>query len=148
MKRICILVAAVAVMALAAAPGAHAAGLGTKAQAQVLGPVVDNGDGTATVTARYTCPEGFHLWVSAKQVASRLPDKRLQAGGSSEISAGWWQSHPENFTCDGAWRTGSFVIGTFEYGIGSLEAGSAWVQFCLIGENTFLSEQRWVAVKA
>ena len=63
-------------------------------------------------------------------------------------SAGWWQSHPQNFTCDGKWRTGSFLIGTFEYGFGELESGSAWVQFCLVGETVFLSEQRWVAVKA
>ena len=27
------------------------------------------------------------------------------------------------------------------------QAGQAWVQFCLIGENTFISESRWVAVR-
>ena len=109
-----------------------------KTQAQVVGPVRLNGDGTATVTARYICQPDFnHLWVSAKQVADRHPDKVLQGEGSSEDSAAWWQSHPQDFSCDGAWHTQSFVIDTTEQGFGDLEHGQAWVQFCLTGGEGF-----------
>ena len=75
-----------------------------KAQAEVLGTVKIAGDGSATVIARYTCPNGFHLWVSAKQVESGLPDPALREEGSSSISAAWLQSHPTDFTCDGRWH--------------------------------------------
>jgi hypothetical protein len=124
-----------------------------KTQAQVVGPVRLNGDGTATVTARYICqPEFTHLWVSAKQVEDRHPDKVLQGPESSQWSAGWWQSHPDPetaFSCDGQWHTDSFTIGTFEYGIGELEPGQAWVQFCLTtsaGFEPFVMDTRWAAV--
>ena len=123
------------------------AGTADKAQAQVLGQIVTHDDGTASVTARYVCPDGFHLWVSAKQVEDRTPDARLQEEGSSEVSAAWWQSHPQDFTCDGRWHTDTFTIGTFEYGFGELEHGQSWVQFCLIGEGVFISESRWVEVR-
>ena len=118
-----------------------------KAEAQILGTVVTSDDGTATVTARYVCPEGFHLWISAKQVEDRRPDPRLQEEGSSGISQAWLQSHPQTFTCDGTFRTQTFQIDTAEQGFGQLEPGQAWVQFCLIGENTFISEARWVRVR-
>ena len=118
-----------------------------KAKAQVLGTVKIADDGTATVTARYVCPEGFHLWISAKQVEDRRPDPRLREEGSSAISAAWLQSHPTNFTCDGTFRTQTFQIDTAEQGFGELEPGQAWVQFCLIGENTFISEARWARVR-
>ena len=118
-----------------------------KAKAQVIGTVVTSGNGTATVTARYVCPEGFHLWISAKQVEDRRPDPRLREEGSSAISAAWLQSHPTNFTCDGTFRTQTFQIDTAEQGFGELEPGQAWVQFCLIGENTFISEARWARVR-
>jgi hypothetical protein len=109
-----------------------------KTQAQVVGPVQLNGDGTATVTARYICqPEFDHLWVSAKQVESRRPDKALGGEGSSQISAAWWQSHPVDLSCDGVWHTQSFVIDTTEQGFGDLEPGQAWVQFCLTGGEGF-----------
>jgi hypothetical protein len=114
----------------------------------VVGPVRLNGDGTATVTVRYICQPGFtHLWVSAKQVEDRQPDKVLQGPESSQWSAGWWQSHPESFTCDGDWHTDAFTIGTFEYGIGELESGQAWVQFCLTTpDEQVVMDTRWAAV--
>lgn len=146
MKRI-ITLAAAAVAVLAAVPVTASAAPAAKAQAQVLGTVVTHDDGTASVTARYVCPEGFHLWVSAKQVESARPDSRLQEEGSSQHSAAWLQSHPTGFTCDGEWHTGTFEIDTAEQGWGELQAGQAWVQFCLIGESTFISESRWVAVR-
>ncbi len=123
-----------------------------KTQAQVVGPVRLNGDGTATVTARYICQDEFtHLWVSAKQAPSRGPDKILQGDGSSQNSVAWWQSHPVDFTCDGAWHTQSFVIDTVEQGFGELEHGQAWIQFCLTGGEGFpppllVQDTRWAAV--
>src|SRR4051812_12139527 len=123
-----------------------------KTQAQVIGPVRLNGDGTATVTARYICQSDFtHLWVSAKQVADRHPDKALAGDGSSEISEAWWQSHPVDFSCDGAWHTQSFAIDTTEQGFGELEHGQAWIQFCLTGGEGFpppllVQNTRWAAV--
>jgi hypothetical protein len=139
-------IAALLSFALIAPAGAKPAG---KQQAQVLGTVVTHDDGTATVRARYICPEGFHLWVSAKQSADGTPDQRLRLEGSSQIAAAWLQSHPtpDTFTCDGKWHTDTFQIDTAEQGFGELQRGQAWVQFCLIGENTFISEARWVAVR-
>jgi hypothetical protein len=116
------------------------------ANASVRNYIVRTGPGTAVVTASYVCPEGFHLWVSAKQSSSGRYDARLQAEGSSQVAGAWLQSHPTDFTCDGARHTQSFVIDTEEQGFGSLRRGVAWVQFCLIGENTFISESDWVAV--
>src|SRR3712207_5540313 len=149
MKRIATALAATAALALSVAPATAGAAPKDKAQAQVLGTVVTQADGTARVTARYTCPEGFHLWVSAKQTADRARDAALEGEGSSQLSAAWLQSHPapSQFTCDGKWRTGTFQIDTAEQGFGELGRGMAWVQFCLIGERTFLSENRWVAVR-
>ena len=157
MRRLPILAAAAAALGLAAAPfGASAAPAG-KSQAQVLGPVVVNDDGTATVRARYICQESDHLWVSAKQMADGRPDAALQQESSSAVAANWMQSHPDpsTFTCDGTWRTGSFVIETADFGPqapdwGALEKGQAWVQFCLLttaNENEFISDTRWIAVR-
>lgn len=126
-----------------------------KAQAEILGPVTLNEDGSATVTARYICPSGIHLWVSAKQVADGQPDPRLREEGSSQISSGWLQSHPATgaYTCDGTWHVDQFNVDTdFDPenggGFGTMVPGQAWVQFCLIGDNFsfFLSKTRWVAV--
>jgi hypothetical protein len=122
-----------------------------KTQAQVIGPVQLNGDGTATVTARYICQEEFtHLWVSAKQSESGRPDKALQGEGSSGDSAAWWQSHPvpTSFSCDGEWHTDSFVIDTTEQGFGELEHGQAWIQFCLTTPDFsgIYMDTRWAAV--
>lgn len=132
--------------------GSAAATPKVKSQAQVLGPVVLNQDGTASVTARYICSEGFHLWVSAKQSADGRPDSRLQEEGSSQHAAGWMQRHPEpsEFSCDGKWHTGTFTIVEDYWGTGqwdALKPGQAWVQFCLIGENEFISESRWAQVR-
>jgi hypothetical protein len=145
MKKRVLVGAVVAAAALIGAPPVEAT---PSSAAHVLGPVVLNGDGTASVTVQYVCPvQGSHVWMSAKQVEDRHPDKRLAGEGSSGISAGWWQSHPLEFTCDGTWQTDTFVIGTFEYGIGELESGQAWVQFCVAGESGLLiNETGWRAV--
>jgi hypothetical protein len=122
-----------------------------KTQAQVVGPVRINGDGSATVTARYICqPEFNHLWVSAKQVADRHPDQALANPGSGEddTSVAWSDSHPLDFACDGAWHTQSFAIQPEK---GQLEQGQAWVQFCLTGGEGFpppllVQSKSWTAV--
>ena len=141
--------ASVAAVAISVGMGAPAgADLSTKAQAQVIGTVVTHDDGTASVTARYVCPEGFHLWVSAKQSADGQPDQALRGEGSSQVSAAWLQSHPDpsTFTCDGTWHVGTYTIDIAEQGFGELVDGQAWVQFCLVGEQAFISASRWVAV--
>ena len=146
MKRITIALAAAAVMALAAAPGAHAAGLGTKAQAQVLGPVVNNGDGTATVTARYTCPEGFHLWVSAKQVADAPGPTRPSRAGQRRHLRRLVAEPPDELHLRRQVGTGEFLIGTFEYGFGELEPGLRLGAVLPHRPERVPQRQRWVAV--
>jgi hypothetical protein len=148
---------AVAAIALAIPFGtAFSAGAtpANKTQAQVIGPVRLNGDGSATVTARYICqPEFTHLWVSAKQVTDRHPDQVLQGEGSSQFAASWEQAHPQNFTCDGTWHTDSFTISGAEYHTDlPLEQGQAWVQFCLTGGEGFpppllAQYESWAAVR-
>jgi len=145
-KRIATLAAVAAALTAAVLP-ATAGAAPKEPQAQILGTVQINGTSSALVTARYTCPEGVHLWVSAKQSADGSRDPRLTQEGSSAFSAAWLQNHPTAFTCDGTWRTGTFQVDLSEYGFGALRKGQAWVQFCLIGESTFLSESRWVAVR-
>ncbi len=136
------------VVGLAAPASAHGS---LQPQAHIIGPVIITGD-TARVTALYNCQEGEHLFVSAKQVGDRSRDPRLQQPGSSAVVAqtagGWWQSHPTNFTCNGRWQIDTFTIGTFEYGIGQLERGQAWLQFCLShGEEVLeVNLTRWVRV--
>ncbi len=147
MKRTFMMLAASTAAALALVPSAPAAEVSN--QAQILG-VVETTDGhSATVRARYTCEEGFHLWVSAKQVADRSRDTILEEEGSSKHAAAYLQSHPspETFTCDGEWHTDTFTIDKREYGKGRLARGHAWVQFCLVGERSFISESRWAIVR-
>lgn len=143
------LAAAVAVSVLAPLGALATAGMASAdplANASVRNYIVRTGPGTATVTASYVCPEGFHLWVSAKQSSSGRYDGRLEGEGSSGVAGAWLQSHPTDFTCDGSRHTQTFTIDTLEQGFGSLRRGVAWVQFCLIGVNTFISESQWVAV--
>ena len=110
-----------------------------------------DGGNAATVKARYVCPEGNHLWVSAKQSADGSQDPRLEGEGSSAFAAGWLQNHPANFTCDGRSHVGTFQVDNFtEYGFGQLRRGVAWVQFCVVSEATealILSHSEWVKVK-
>src|SRR3712207_3279098 len=103
MKKASLSIALAVVAALAVAPGASAAkpAKAVTPQANVLGNVIVQPDGTALVRARYVCAVVQHLWISAKQVASRRRDPRLEQEGSSAISAAWLQSHPQSFTCDG-----------------------------------------------
>ena len=87
--------------------------------------------------------------MSAKQVADRHPDPILQGPESSQYAAGWWQSHPVDFTCDGMWHTQSFLVSDAEYQTGtSLAKGQAWIQFCLTTPDFsgIVMDTRWAAV--
>ena len=83
MKRALLFAAALMLIAIATAGAAWASPQG-KTDAQVLGNIrIDPADPTvAYVTARYICNGGMteqtHLWVSVKQTADRLPDRRLK----------------------------------------------------------------------
>jgi len=139
--------AALSILApLGALATASVAGAAPGSTATVKNYITRTGFGTANVTASYVCPEGFHLWISAKQASDGRYDAQLQEEGSSAVAGSWLQSHPENFTCDGRTHTQTFQIDTEEQGFGTLVRGVAWVQFCLIGENTFISKASWVAV--
>lgn len=136
-------VAPVGAMATATPASATTTSLAT---ATMRNYITRNADGSANVTATYVCPEGFHLWISAKQSADGRYDPALMEEGSSQVSAAWLQSHPVNFTCDGRTHTQTFTIDTVEQGFGTLQRGVAWAQFCLIGENIFIFKGQWVAV--
>lgn len=130
-----------AVAALLSAGVVLSAGLAMAAPAgkldsQVLGNVrIDANDPTVGyVTARYICEggDGAHVWVSAKQAASGLPEQWLTEEGSGGLSAAWSHSHANTVTCDGKWHVDTFTINQEEWGWGELEQGQAWVQFCVI----------------
>ena len=129
------------VAALMGAVAAMGAGLATAAPAgkldsQVIGTVrIDKNDPTvAYVTARYICEggDGAHVWVSAKQAESTLPEQWLVEEGSGANSAAWSHSHANTVTCDGKWHVDTFTINQLEWGWGELRQGQAWVQFCVI----------------
>jgi hypothetical protein len=58
-------------------------------------------DESATVTARYTCSEDSHLWVSAMQMNDGLRDPALLEEGSSAHADNWLQQRPQTLVCDG-----------------------------------------------
>src|SRR3954451_6299845 len=152
MKRIKLPLAVAAVALAAALP--TTAGASPKAvtpAANIISHVKTfDGGNAATVKARYVCPEGNHLWVSAKQSADGTQDPRLEGEGSSAFAAGWLPNHPATFTCDGKSHVGGFQVDNFtEYGFGQLRRGVAWVQFCVVSEATeqlILSHSEWVKV--
>jgi hypothetical protein len=116
---------------------------------QFVGPIKVNGK-KATLRVKYTCSEGDALWVSAKETKTGDRDKKLKKEGSSEIAAAWWQSHRNQFVCDGKSHTGTFTIDKVEDGSkGKLVKGEAWVQFCVTlgGKNLVLSKSGWVDVR-
>jgi len=135
MRRILAVAAALAVAVVATSGVASAAPSG-KLDVQVIGNVrIDASDPTVGyVTARYICEggDGAHVWVSAKQSADAAPESWLAEEGSGASSATWSHSHANTVTCDGTWRVGTFTINQDEWGWGTLRAGQAWVQFCVI----------------
>ncbi len=139
-----------AALATAAVPMiAQAKNADPKAKATFMGGIAVSGK-KATLKVSYSCASGQALWVSAKEVTSGKRDVRLPKEGSSKVSAAWWQSHRNTFTCNGKSQTATFTIDTVEKGSkGTLKPGAAWVQFCVTkGERTLiLSKSGWVTVK-
>jgi hypothetical protein len=142
---------AVLATALVAAPSASAQDVG---YARALGPIHNQGS-EARVHVRYSCDEGTHLWVSAKQSATGAKDPAVtQAGaGFGGAAATWWDSHRGSVICDGRTRQAWFSIDALEPGKrGQLVPGYAWLQFCVTSgetEETFalnVSLSRWVKV--
>ena len=115
---------------------------------QVIGTVeLDPSDPThALVQARYRCTGEAHLWVSVKQTADRTADPRLEAEGSSGISAAWSDSHRNEIACDSTIHVGWFEVDQEEPLWGSadpkstvyepLARGVGYVQFCLYDDLT------------
>ena len=148
--------AALVAVAASLVPAA-AAQAAPKPSAEILGTVVMAGSGeSATVSARYTCTQPTHLWVSAKQMADGERDAALMAEGSSAYAETWLQSHPATLDCDGRNHVQSFTIDKTEVvpwspdpvGFGALVKGQAWVQFCMTTEDGGLVyPARWAAVR-
>ena len=143
-----------ALLAAVAVTGGVASAAPAKNDVQVIGNVKIDGDDptVAYVTARYVCQggPGAHVWMSAKQAESRLPETWLTAEGSGALAAAWSHSHRNAVTCDGQWHTATFTIDQEEWGQGELEQGHAWVQFCVIpstGEEDIVWSMRFAAVK-
>ena len=139
MKRIFAMTAVATAALVAAAPaGAKQTPDSFQAgDADVIGPVHVRGD-VAKVKARYSCDEGTHIWVSAKQNSEATIDPEISGEGSGfgGEAAAWWQSHRDTFTCDGKRHTAWFTIDTVEPGSrGELKKGWAWVQFCVTTEE-------------
>jgi hypothetical protein len=154
MKRALLTAAVLAILGIGTA-GVATAAPSKQTDTQVIGAVrIDPNDPTvAYVTARYICQPGdeTHLWVSVKQVDSRLPDPILKVEESTQFSAAWSQSHPtDEVTCDAGWHVQTFEVNQTEYpgaGFGELMPGQAYVQFCLFGgDGTFAPSMRFAQV--
>ena len=143
------------VLAAVGTAGVASATPAGKSDAQVIGNVqIDPSDATVGyITARYICDggstEATHLWVSVKQTADRSPDNALKGESSSGISAAWSQSHPTaQVTCDGQWHVQTFTVSQADYGLGTLQQGQGYVQFCLFGgDGVYTASQKFVEVK-
>jgi len=143
-----------ALVIAAALTGGVASAAPAKNDVQVIGNVqIDASDPTvAYVTGRYICQggPGAHVWVSAKQAESGLPENWLTEEGSGGLAAAWSHSHRNAVTCDGQWHTATFTIDQVEWGQGELEPGQAWVQFCVIpstGEEDIVWSMRFAAIQ-
>jgi hypothetical protein len=148
-------IAAAAIALLAAvgtvAPAASAAPNAPQNTAELIGVVQQTGAKTAEVTVRYTCDitEPW-LWVSVKQSADRTADPRLTQpdSGGNRVAAAWSQSHDTSkLNCDGKSHVAKFTVDQAKQGYGKLGKGEAWVQFCLIGENAFVSESEFLHLR-
>jgi hypothetical protein len=152
MKKLFAIVVLAAATGVVAAPIAGAHGVEPKANATFMGSIHVSGK-KATLSVRYQCAAGENLWVSAKELASGATSKKLTKEGSSKVAAAWWESHRNQFKCDGKAHTGRFTIDRVEKGSkGKLVPGKAWVQFCVTTGTTEantklnLSKSGWVTV--
>ena len=119
-----------------------------------VAPIVwGSGSGSVTALGSYRCwgGEDIHLWVSVKQGG---PDPTAE-GSSSTVDA-WYDttvSGDVDVTCNGRWQVATVDLGqrATDWGgreLSALRDGRAWLQFCLVDEDTELlaSKNRWVYV--
>ncbi len=149
MKRMTLALTVLAV-AVAAVPATAKTVEGSDPNAKTTfqGQIQVHGD-HATLRVKYTCASGQHLWVSAKQVASRKKAEALTKEGSSGVSAAYLMSHRNPITCDGEAHTATFTVDKVEEGTkGRLKKGKAYVQFCVTTETGLTySKSAFVTVK-
>lgn len=132
-----VLAAAVTAAAFIVPAGAQAQGLppGGIGYAKTIGSVHASKSGKkATLTVRYSCDRGDHLWVSLKQSRSGRRDNAISGEGSGgkKIAKTWLDSHRNAAICDGQRHTGRFGVDKKEPGkYGHLRRGVAWLQFCV-----------------
>jgi hypothetical protein len=150
------LVGTMALLGTTAAPalGAPSSNGGASGSASVK-PHVSQVDPTVTfdgayahVTGTFRCPDNgqhLHVWVSVKQ------GEDVKAHSTSQDASAWYDAHPGEdpgtegtVPCDGAWHTATYALNN-EFG--ELQAGSAWIQFCLVNESEIVtSMSRWGTV--
>ncbi len=146
MRGMRIVMAAVAALALPAAllagPAAAAHATYRPPQVQWAGNVhVDCN--TATVLAKYRCwggnNEATHLWVSLKQgggIDDFSAEQLAQMEGTSLIAEAWYDTNVTGDTalnCNGKWHVQRYTVAQ-EFG--TLERGSAFLQFCLFDSTS------------
>ncbi|MDQ2750232.1 MAG: hypothetical protein M3Y44_12020 [Actinomycetota bacterium] len=95
--------------------------------------------GSATVLAKYRCwggNENTHLWVSLKQgggIEGKTAAELAQLEGTSALARAWYDTNvvdPAKVTinCNGRWHVHEYTVAREK---GTLERGSAFLQFCL-----------------
>jgi hypothetical protein len=103
--------------------------------ARTIGNVhIQQGGKKATLTVRYSCTRGDHLWVSLKQSRSGRRNVRIQREGSGgkKVAKTWLDSHRNPVVCDGKRHQAKFSVDKLEPGkYGKLRKGVAWLQFCV-----------------
>ena len=99
--------------------------------------------GTATVLAKYRCwggnNEATHLWVSLKQgggIDDFTAEELSQMEGTSQIAEAWYDTNVSGDTalnCNGKWQVQRYTVAR---AFGTLERGSAFLQFCLFDSTS------------
>ncbi|HUQ63923.1 MAG TPA: hypothetical protein VM121_09220 [Acidimicrobiales bacterium] len=143
-------IAAVMVPALGLAAPAQAADPPPEVRFVATSVIVrPNARNVAYVTGSYRCYGGqpIHLWVSVKQGG---PDPTAE--GSGATSTAWYDTNaiePPPVICDGQWHAVFVPVGR-HFNKGQLQAGAAWVQFCLVAPGgdfgIVASNSKWVNV--
>jgi hypothetical protein len=124
-----------AVLGAQAAPASAASAVGEPEIAWVNDNVFLSADGSsATVLGKYRCSggqPGTHLWVSVKQGPGIDAEHT-----SSEFASAWYDTNyyfgqdPAGMTldCDGRWHVSRITVKPV---FGTLDAGSAYIQWCV-----------------
>lgn len=128
--------------ALLAGPAGAAEATYQPPEVQWAGNVHLDGD-AATVLAKYRCwggnNEATHLWVSLKQgggIDDYTAEQLAQMEGTSQIAEAWYDTNVTGDTalnCNGEWHVQQYTVAR-EFG--TLERGSAFLQFCLFDSTS------------